>query len=48
VLYADSAVPLVERIRRGDGGDLRPLSVRPTNLEDVFLAATGTTLEGGA
>ncbi len=48
VLYADSAAPLVERIRAGDGGDLRPLVVRPTNLEDVFLAATGTTLEGGA
>jgi lipooligosaccharide transport system ATP-binding protein len=48
VLYADSAVPLVERIRRGDGGDLRPLIVRPTNLEDVFLAVTGATLEAGA
>jgi lipooligosaccharide transport system ATP-binding protein len=48
VLYADPAAPLLERIRRGDGGELRPLSVRPTNLEDVFLAATGTRLEGGA
>jgi len=48
VLYADSAIPLVERIRAADGGDLRPLIVRPTNLEDVFLAVTGTKLEEGA
>jgi lipooligosaccharide transport system ATP-binding protein len=48
VLYADSAAPWIERIRHGDGGDRRPLIVRPTNLEDVFLAVTGTSLEGGA
>jgi lipooligosaccharide transport system ATP-binding protein len=48
VLYADSVAPLIERVRRGDGGDLRPLIVRPTNLEDVFLAVTGTRLERGA
>jgi ABC-2 type transport system ATP-binding protein len=48
VLYVDSAAPWIERIRHGDGGDRRPLIVRPTNLEDVFLAVTGTSLEGGA
>ncbi len=46
--YADSVAPLIERIRRVDGGDARPLVARPTNLEDVFLATTGTRLESGA
>ena len=44
--YLDNAAPLVERIRR-ERADHRPLVVRPTNLEDVFLALTGTSLEGG-
>jgi ABC-type multidrug transport system ATPase subunit len=48
VVYAESAEPVVARIRAADGGDRRPLVVRPTNLEDVFLAVTGTTLEAGA
>jgi len=39
----DDAAPLVERLRAAD--HRRPLVVRPTNLEDVFLALTGTTLE---
>jgi ABC-type multidrug transport system ATPase subunit len=46
--YAERAAPIAERIRRCDGGDRRDLVIRPTNLEDVFLAATGTRLEGGA
>jgi hypothetical protein len=46
--YVDRAAPLAERIRQCDGGDRRPLVVRPTHLEDVFLATTGTLLEGGA
>jgi len=46
--YSDSAEPLVARIRHADGGDARPLVMRPTNLEDVFLVTTGTRLEGGA
>jgi lipooligosaccharide transport system ATP-binding protein len=41
--YLDDAAPLVERLRAAD--HRRPLVVRPTNLEDVFLALTGTTLE---
>jgi lipooligosaccharide transport system ATP-binding protein len=48
VVYADSADPVIARIRAEDGGDGRPLVVRPTNLEDVFLAVTGTTLGSGA
>jgi lipooligosaccharide transport system ATP-binding protein len=47
MLYLDDATRLVEQVRRRDGGDRRELVVRPTNLEDVFLALTGTSLEGG-
>ena len=48
MLYVEDAGPLIERIRRYDQGDRRPVFVRPTNLEDVFLALTGTSLEGTA
>jgi lipooligosaccharide transport system ATP-binding protein len=47
MLFLDDVAPLVEQVRRRDGGDRRELVVRPTNLEDVFLALTGTRLEGG-
>jgi lipooligosaccharide transport system ATP-binding protein len=43
--YLEDAASLVETIRRSDHGGHRPLVVRPTNLEDVFLALTGTSLE---
>jgi lipooligosaccharide transport system ATP-binding protein len=46
--YVDDAAALVARLRRFDGGERRPLVVRPANLEDVFLALTGTSLEGDA
>jgi lipooligosaccharide transport system ATP-binding protein len=46
MLYLDDATKLIEHIRRHDHGDRRPIIVRPTNLEDVFLALTGTSLEG--
>jgi lipooligosaccharide transport system ATP-binding protein len=46
MLYLDDAADLIERIRRHDGGDRRPIIVRPTNLEDVYLSLTGTNLEG--
>lgn len=46
MLYLDDAARLIEHIRRHDPGDRRPVIVRPTNLEDVFLALTGTSLEG--
>jgi len=45
--YLDNAAPLIDRIRLHDRETHRPLVVRPTNLEDVFLALTGTTLEAG-
>jgi hypothetical protein len=45
MVYLDDATQLIEHIRRHDHGDRRPLIVRPTNLEDVFLALTGTGLE---
>jgi len=46
ILYLDDAAGLAEHIRQ-HAGARRPLVVRPTNLEDVFLALTGTTLEAG-
>jgi lipooligosaccharide transport system ATP-binding protein len=46
MLYTDDATDLIEHIGRRDRGDRRPVIVRPTNLEDVFLALTGTSLEG--
>jgi len=47
MLYLDHATTLVEHIRQHTG-DHRAIIVRPTNLEDVFLSLTGTSLEGGA
>ena len=48
MIFLDDAAELVTRIHAHDRGDRRTLVVRPTNLEDVFLAMTGTTLEGGS
>ena len=45
MLYVDDAAGLIERIRRHDQGDRRPIIVRPTNLEDVYLSLTGASLE---
>ena len=45
MVYLDDAAVFVERIRRHDEGDRRPIIVRPTNLEDVYLSLTGATLE---
>ena len=47
MIYLDDSTPLITHIRHYDQGDRRALVVRPTNLEDVFLALTGTSLEGG-
>jgi len=47
MLYADDATALLETVRRGEPG-AHLVAVRPTNLEDVFLALTGTKLEAGA
>ena len=46
MLYLDDATGLIENVRRHDHGDRRPIIVRPTNLEDVYLSLTGTSLEG--
>jgi lipooligosaccharide transport system ATP-binding protein len=48
MLYVDDATQLIDRIRRHDRGDRRPIIVRPTNLEDVFLSLTGASLEGNS
>ena len=45
ILFADDVAALVAEIRRSHGDHGR-LVVRPANLEDVFLALTGTSLEG--
>jgi lipooligosaccharide transport system ATP-binding protein len=45
MLYLDRATDLIEHVRRRDQGDRRPIVVRPTNLEDVYLSLTGTSLE---
>jgi len=45
MIYVDDAMNLIDQVRRHDRGDRRPLMVRPTNLEDVFLSLTGITLE---
>jgi lipooligosaccharide transport system ATP-binding protein len=47
-VYLDDATPLIDSIRHNHPGDRRAVVVRPTNLEDVFLALTGTRLEGDA
>lgn len=44
VLYADQVHPWLPALDRHDGGGRRPVIVRPANLEDVFLALTGTQL----
>jgi len=48
ILYVNDPTPLIERIRHHDQGDRRKILVRPTNLEDVFLSLTGTSLEGNS
>jgi lipooligosaccharide transport system ATP-binding protein len=45
MVYLDDAADLIERVRRHDQGDRRPIIVRSTNLEDVYLSLTGTGLE---
>jgi lipooligosaccharide transport system ATP-binding protein len=48
MLYLDDAAHLIDHIRRHDEGDRRPIIVRPTNLEDVYLSLTGTSLEANS
>jgi hypothetical protein len=46
-IYAKDAGALLESIRRRSADDLHGLTIRPTNLEDVFLKLTGSSLEVG-
>ena len=47
-LYAKDAAALLDAVRRAESADAAELvSVRPTNLEDVFLALTGAHLSDG-
>jgi lipooligosaccharide transport system ATP-binding protein len=48
MIYLEDTSGLVDHIRNSDHGDRRPIIVRPTNLEDVYLSLTGTSLEGGS
>jgi lipooligosaccharide transport system ATP-binding protein len=45
MFYLDDATAFIDHIRDVDQGERRPVIVRPTNLEDVFLSLTGTSLE---
>jgi lipooligosaccharide transport system ATP-binding protein len=50
MVYVPDAAALLETIRHREGGracDPGSVIVRPTNLEDVFLALTGTRIEAG-
>ena len=48
MLYLEDPTRLIEHIRGRDPGDRRQIVVRPTNLEDVFLSLTGTSLEASS
>ena len=48
ILHLDDAAALVEHVRARTDIHRRALVVRPTTLEDVYLALAGTTLEAGA
>ena len=45
IVYTDEPARVVSRAQAGAVGVHGSLAVRPTNLEDVFLAETGTRLE---
>ena len=45
LLFVEDARPLLEWLQRREGWEEHSLVVRPSNLEDVFLDATGTSLE---
>ncbi len=47
LLYGTDATALLEAVRKNEPG-AQLVAMRPTNLEDVFLALTGTKLEAGA
>ena len=48
VLYVDDATELLPLLESTGVGNGRGPTIRPTNLEDLFLHLTGASLEGGA
>jgi lipooligosaccharide transport system ATP-binding protein len=46
-IYVKDAGALLERVRRKSDGDHHGFAIRPTNLEDVFLKLTSSSLEIG-
>ena len=48
ILFVEESAELISRVHELDGHNRRTLTVRPANLEDVFLAVTGTQLREGA
>jgi lipooligosaccharide transport system ATP-binding protein len=48
MLYLDDPTTLIDHMRSHDPADRRQIVVRPTNLEDVFLSLTGTSLEASS
>ena len=44
-VFAAEAAPRVVQLRKLDGGAKRPFVARPANLEDLFLATTGTKMD---
>ena len=47
MVFAEDASPVLDAISQLDSGNRRPVIVRPTNLEDVFLSVTGAQLRDG-
>jgi len=47
-LFAEHVEPLVQKARTLPAASERGIVVRPANLEDLFLATTGTRLQEGA
>ena len=48
VLYVEDARAVLPDLERALGSNGHGRTIRPTNLEDLFLHLTGATLEGGA
>jgi lipooligosaccharide transport system ATP-binding protein len=48
LLFADDAAALARHLEARGGAALHPRAIRAANLEDVFLAVTGTRLEESA
>ena len=44
MVFAEDATPVLNEVHKMDGGERRPVIVRPANLEDVFLSVTGAQL----